>query len=254
MKITAVESILLTVPYRSSGGLNSIAGRPSAGLNMLLVRLETDDGVTGWGEAFGHGVCPATKTAFDTLVAPMLIGRDPSAIDATMHDLQQTLHLFGRSGAVMYALSGVDIALWDIAGKVAGKPLFELLGGADRALPAYASLLRCSGPDTVAASCTRALAQGYRQINRSVRIGGHSTSIQLEATFWKLLDEIAESQNMTTPRFISTLYDEALQAQGEIPNFASMLRTTCALYLRGVQTCAETVVVKNATLIGEHAA
>ena len=51
--------------------------------------------------------------------------------------------------------------------------------------------------------------QGYRQINRSVRIGGHSTSIQLEATFWKLLDEIAESQNMTTPRFISTLYDEA---------------------------------------------
>ena len=123
MKITAVESILLTVPYRTSGGLQSIAGRPSAGLNMLLVRLDTDDGVTGWGEAFGHGVCPATKTAFDTLVAPMLIGRDPSAIDALMHDLQQTLHLFGRSGAVMYALSGVDIALWDIAGKVAGQPL-----------------------------------------------------------------------------------------------------------------------------------
>ena len=77
MKITAVESILLTVPYRTSGGLQSIAGRPSAGLNMLLVRLDTDEGVTGWGEAFGHGVRPATKTAFDTLVAPMLIGRDP---------------------------------------------------------------------------------------------------------------------------------------------------------------------------------
>ena len=77
MKITAAESILLTVPYRTSGGLQSIAGRPAAGLNMLLVRLETDAGVTGWGEAFGHGVSPATKTAFDTLVAPMLIGRDP---------------------------------------------------------------------------------------------------------------------------------------------------------------------------------
>jgi D-galactarolactone cycloisomerase len=164
MKITAVESILLTVPYRTSGGLQSIAGRPSAGLNMLLLRLDTDDGVTGWGEAFGHGVCPASKTAFDTLVAPMLIRRDPSAIDALMHDLQQTLHLFGRSGAVMYALSGVDIALWDIAGKVAGEPLYRLLGGTDRALPAYASLLRCSGPDTVAVSCARALAQGYRQI------------------------------------------------------------------------------------------
>ena len=102
---------------------------------MLLVRLDTDEGVTGWGEAFGHGVCPATKTAFDTLVAPMLIGRDPSAIDALMDDLQQTLHLFGRSGAVMYALSGVDIALWDIAGKVAGEPLYRLLGGTDARAP-----------------------------------------------------------------------------------------------------------------------
>ncbi|MRG56664.1 Predicted DNA-binding protein, contains Ribbon-helix-helix (RHH) domain [Phyllobacterium sp. YR620] len=96
--------------------------------------------------------------------------------------------------------------------------------------------------------------QGYRQINRSVRIGGHSTSIQLEATFWQLLDEIAESQKMTTPRFISTLYDEALQAQGEIPNFASMLRTTCALYLRGVQIAAEKPGECGSALINEHAA
>jgi L-alanine-DL-glutamate epimerase-like enolase superfamily enzyme len=129
MKVTAVESILLTVPYRTSGGVQAIAGRPSAGLNMLLIRLDTDGGVTGWGEAFGHGVCPASKTAFDTLVAPMLIGRDPSGIDALTGDLARTLHLFGRSGAVMYALSGVDIALWDIAGKVAGKPLYEMFGG-----------------------------------------------------------------------------------------------------------------------------
>jgi L-alanine-DL-glutamate epimerase-like enolase superfamily enzyme len=164
MKITAAESILLTVPYRTSGGLQSIAGRPAKGLNILALRLDTDQGVTGWGEAFGHGVCPATKTAFDTLVAPMLIGRDPSGIDALMLDLQQTLHLFGRSGAVMYALSSVDIALWDIAGKVAGQPLYRIFGGTDRALPAYASLLRCSGPDAVAHSCRDALAQGYRQI------------------------------------------------------------------------------------------
>jgi predicted DNA-binding ribbon-helix-helix protein len=75
--------------------------------------------------------------------------------------------------------------------------------------------------------------EGYRQVNRSIRIGGHSTSIQLEAAFWNLLDEIAESQNLSTPKFISKLYDEALEINGQIPNFASMLRTTCALYLRG---------------------
>ena len=75
--------------------------------------------------------------------------------------------------------------------------------------------------------------EGYRRINRSIRIDGHSTSIQLESAFWTLLDEIADSQGLTTPQFISKLYDEAIEINGQIPNFASMLRTTCALYLRG---------------------
>jgi predicted DNA-binding ribbon-helix-helix protein len=75
--------------------------------------------------------------------------------------------------------------------------------------------------------------QRYKTINRSIRIGGHSTSIQLEAVFWDLLDEIAQTQNLTTPKFISTLYVEAIEFNGEIPNFASMLRSTCALYLAG---------------------
>jgi predicted DNA-binding ribbon-helix-helix protein len=89
--------------------------------------------------------------------------------------------------------------------------------------------------------------EGYRQINRSIRIGGHSTSIQLEATFWNLLDEIAESQDLTTPKFISKLYDEAIEINGEIPNFASMLRTTCALYLRGHRpSIGEMVSIKQA--------
>ena len=81
--------------------------------------------------------------------------------------------------------------------------------------------------------------EGYRQINRSIRIDGHSTSIQLEATFWELLDEIADSQDLSTPKFISKLYDEAIEINGAIPNFASMLRTTCALYLRGLRPCMD---------------
>lgn len=74
---------------------------------------------------------------------------------------------------------------------------------------------------------------GYKQINRSVRIAGHSTSIQLEATFWALIDEIAASQGLSTPKFLSQLYDEAIEINGAVPNFASMLRTSCALYLKG---------------------
>lgn len=77
--------------------------------------------------------------------------------------------------------------------------------------------------------------EGYRLINRSVRIAGHSTSIQLEAVFWRLLDEIASGQDLSTPKFLSKLYDEAITYNGHIPNFASMLRTTCALYLMGAR-------------------
>lgn len=73
--------------------------------------------------------------------------------------------------------------------------------------------------------------QRYRPVNRSVRIGGHSTSIQLEAAFWVLIDEIAERQGYSTSRFLSTLYEEALEINGEIPNFSSLLRTSCLIYL-----------------------
>jgi len=73
--------------------------------------------------------------------------------------------------------------------------------------------------------------QRYRPINRSIRMGGHSTSIQLEAAFWVLIDEIAEKQGFSTSRFISTLYDEALELNGSISNFSSLLRTSCLIYL-----------------------
>ncbi len=73
----------------------------------------------------------------------------------------------------------------------------------------------------------------YRPVNRSVRIGGHSTSIQLEAAFWVLIDEIAAGQGMSTSRFLSTLYDEALEINGAVSNFASLLRTSCLIYLMG---------------------
>ena len=75
----------------------------------------------------------------------------------------------------------------------------------------------------------------YEQISRSVRIGGHSTSLRLEAAFWDVLDEIAASQGISTPKFLSLLHDEALEIHGDISNFASMLRTTCLLYQRGQQ-------------------
>ena len=71
----------------------------------------------------------------------------------------------------------------------------------------------------------------YESVTRSVRLAGHATSIRLEATFWRILDDLAAAQGLSTPRFLSTLYDEVLQQRGSITNFASLLRVGCALYL-----------------------
>ena len=75
----------------------------------------------------------------------------------------------------------------------------------------------------------------YAYIARSLRLGGHATSIRLEASFWDLLDEIAAGQNMSTPRFLCTLHEEVLELNGAISNFTSLLRVACVLYLRQPQ-------------------
>ena len=165
MKITRVESIVLNLPMVIDGATPMLGGRARTSIDMLLVRVDTDAAISGWGEAFGHRIFPATRAAIDTLLGPMCVGRDPSQILALNDDLQRVLHGVGRNGPVLYALSGIDIALWDLAGKAAGLPLYRLLGGGSRAdLPAYASLLRYGVADAVAHYTAQALARGYRHL------------------------------------------------------------------------------------------
>ena len=75
MKITAVDTILITIPFDSGAPSQMIAGRPRTSLDILFVRLDTDAGITGWGEAFGHSVTQGTKATLDTLIKPLVIGR-----------------------------------------------------------------------------------------------------------------------------------------------------------------------------------
>jgi predicted DNA-binding ribbon-helix-helix protein len=70
----------------------------------------------------------------------------------------------------------------------------------------------------------------YESQTRSIRINGHSTSLRLETAFWAMLEEIAESQHMTLAKFIAKLHDEVLELQGEVRNFASLLRCCCLIY------------------------
>ena len=164
MKIAAVSSILLRIPAKPKGPPAQLGGRSFTGLDVLLVKVETDEGVTGWGEAFGHESIRGTKATLESLVAPLFIGRDPTDINRLMGEMMQKVHIYGRSGAAVYALSGIDIALWDIAGKRAGLPLFQLLGGSAREMPAYASLARYTDPKLVGQVAAMAVAEGYRYV------------------------------------------------------------------------------------------
>ncbi|UTZ35253.1 ribbon-helix-helix domain-containing protein [Vibrio campbellii] len=77
--------------------------------------------------------------------------------------------------------------------------------------------------------------ENYQFITRSIRIDGHVTSVKLESSFWLILEEIASAQGMTVPKFISTVYQEALEHNGEVYNFASLLRCACLTYARQPQ-------------------
>jgi len=166
MKITRIETIVVNMPMLIEGTVvPKVSGSARTSMDTLLVRIDTDAGVTGWGEGFGHRIFTATKAALDSFIGPMCIGRDPTHISALVDQLQRNLGGVGRNGPAMYALSAIDIALWDIAGKLAGQPLYRLLGGSPRSvLPAYASLLRYGEAGAVRHYAERALKRGYRHL------------------------------------------------------------------------------------------
>jgi D-galactarolactone cycloisomerase len=163
MKITSIEPILIAVPYQYGGPLGAAARWRT--MDTLIVKVETDQGITGWGEGFGLSTCATTMAALNNLVAPLAIGREAENIAGLMNDLQHKLHNCARNGPVGFALSGLDIALWDIAGKIAGQPLYRMLGGKPTGrMPVYASLLRYGTSDLVARNAAQAIERGYRHI------------------------------------------------------------------------------------------
>src|SRR5207253_541484 len=134
MKIAAIRTIALSCPcdppYASAAGVQSRRG-------ALLVEIETDSGITGIGEAgVGGGV---TATVIEKDLAPLLIGEDPLLIEFLWQKMFARTRQYGRRGVVMQAISGIDIALWDIAGKIAKLPVYRLLGACRDRVEAYAS-------------------------------------------------------------------------------------------------------------------
>ena len=165
MKIARIEAIPLRIPFTTGGPSGVGVWGAGQTVDSLLVAVTTDTSVVGWGEAFGFKTIAAIKLAIDSVLTPECIGRDAMQIGKLMLELQKKFHVFGRSGALIYGLSAIDIALWDIAGKVANQPVYQLLGGSDASsLSAYASLTRYAAPEFVAKNVARAVDSGYRRL------------------------------------------------------------------------------------------
>lgn len=81
----------------------------------------------------------------------------------------------------------------------------------------------------------------YEPVTRSLRLHGAVTSIRLEARFWAILDEMAASEGLTTPKFIGKLHDEVLELRGEVRNFTSLLRVVCTVYVGRRPSSAEAI-------------
>ena len=144
-------------------GVRTIVTAPE-GVNLVVVRVDTNEpGLFGLGCATFHQRFAAVVATVDTHVAPLLVGRSPADIS----DITRMLHYssYWRSGPVLNsALSGVDMALWDIAGKRAGMPVHELLGGRLRGdVPVY---LHASGPtiEATVEDAARLVALGYQHV------------------------------------------------------------------------------------------
>jgi D-galactarolactone cycloisomerase len=144
-----------------------------ASRTAMLVEIETDTGLVGWGECYG----PARITqAVVQAVAPSLIGQDPLRTEVIWQDIYARLRDHGQKGVVIQGLSGIDIALWDVKGRHFGVPVHVLLGGALRSeLRAYATgLYRREGghpPDYLAEEAAGYTAEGFQAVKLKVGFG-----------------------------------------------------------------------------------
>lgn len=170
MKITAVRTHTLQArlshPFACSRAWCDMR-------TAMLVEIETDQGLVGWGECYG----PARMTAAVVeSVSPWLIGQDPLRAGCLWQMIYGRLRDHGRKGVVIQGLSGIDVALWDIAGKKFGVPVHQLLGGAQRTeILAYATgLYRRRTGDPIrylAEQASGYVAEGFPAVKLSVGFG-----------------------------------------------------------------------------------
>lgn len=179
MKIRQVTCHVLSSPVERP--FTSSRGWLYKTRNTCLVEIETDDGVVGWGECYGPSA--VAKAFIDTQLAPQIIGRDPFDIDVIWEHLYNRIKDYGQTGMAIAAISGIDIALWDIVGKVCGKPAHKLLGGAFRTeVDCYATGLYFTDMDRLTEEAVEEaqgyVEEGFKAVKMKIGLGNLRTDFE----------------------------------------------------------------------------
>ncbi len=209
MKITDIETIVLRLP--------DVAPNGDGLQDVLIIRVHTDSGITGIGEA--HTSPQVLKTIIDAPLSQLsvqgfkqlLVGRDPRDIDGLWNLMYNHSTTYGRRGVVIHAISGIDIALWDILGKTKGVPVHELLGDAIRtSIPAYASDLSPATPELAVEMARRSVDSGFRAVKFGW--GGLGTDIDGDAaTAAKIRRAVGPGIDIMIDMGVPVPYDDALR-------------------------------------------
>jgi len=164
MQIESATVHALRIPF--TDGSSGVGLMPTAWthLNVALLRLQTSDGLVGWGDGFCYAGLNTMVNAIQEMVLPHVLHQQVESPAQFNAALQQKLHLHGRYGITQFAISAVDIALWDLQAKRHGKSLADLLGKQRKQLPAYASLVRYGDPELVSQYTAQAVSEGYQTI------------------------------------------------------------------------------------------
>jgi L-alanine-DL-glutamate epimerase-like enolase superfamily enzyme len=146
----------------------------------VLVKVTASNGTYGWGEAHAPLGPRATKAVVEDVLAPILIGKDPFAIEYHWEKMYGSMRLRGHAaGYQMEAIAGVDIALWDLVGKLQGVPVYKLLGGPFRTeLPAYASGVPGATVEERIESAERFIGEGYTAMKTSIGRGDIDADVE----------------------------------------------------------------------------
>jgi L-alanine-DL-glutamate epimerase-like enolase superfamily enzyme len=163
LKITGVEAIYVRLPQ--------IKSQCDSGQDALIVKISTDAGIVGYGEVDSHPLAvkgciegPFSHTA-TTGLAHVLMGEDPFQTEYLWHKMYRANIYSGRRGIAIHAMSGIDLALWDIKGKALGLPVWRLLGGGfTRSLRPYASSLFGATPAETGERARRFAGQGFTAV------------------------------------------------------------------------------------------